>query len=184
MSRDKWQSLTSEEQQLWDQLSPQAKATILGIGHPPPPHTPHQLSLHDISAADYVQLIQTHQQHLSASSAPTASSAPPVPASADSESPSTIDYGPNLLACATQQSTSAHPGDLRRVLGQQARPKPTSSKDIVIDGQRYRGVNTHHIVYDIAQHRASRHGSLVDRGANGGLAGSCLLYTSPSPRDA
>ena len=51
-------------------------------------------------------------------------------------------------------------------------PKTSSSKDIVIDHQRYHGVNAHHIVYDIAKHRASCHGSLVDRGANGGLAGS------------
>ena len=28
------------------------------------------------------------------------------------------------------------------------------------------------VVYDVSNHKASKHGSLVDRGANGGLAGS------------
>ena len=37
MSWDQWQSLSPEEQKHWDMLSPQAKATILGIGKPPPP---------------------------------------------------------------------------------------------------------------------------------------------------
>ena len=73
----------------------------------------------------------------------------------------------------TQQSTSAHPGDLRRALGNNSRPQNSSSdNEIVVNGKRYRSVQVHRIHYHVSQHNAKKTGSLVDRGANGGLAGS------------
>ena len=39
-----------------------------------------------------------------------------------------------------------------------------------------------HITYHFAQANQAKHGSLVDRGANGGLAGSDVRVVSPSPR--
>ena len=46
-------------------------------------------------------------------------------------------------------------------------------------------VNLHnHIVYDVSKHKASKHGSLIDRGANGGLAGSdvWIIQKDVAPR--
>ena len=39
-----------------------------------------------------------------------------------------------------------------------------------------------HITYHVAQAKQANHGSLVDRGANGGLAGSDVRILSTSPR--
>ena len=39
-----------------------------------------------------------------------------------------------------------------------------------------------HITYHFAQANQAKHGSLVNRGANGGLAGSDVRVLSPSPR--
>ena len=82
MRKEQWNSLSIEEQALWDKLSPQSKAVILG--HRQPPHenqqgrfssqnlpgrfTPTsnsrtQANLHNISAADYIAMV--HSQHTS-----------------------------------------------------------------------------------------------------------------------
>ena len=42
--------------------------------------------------------------------------------------------------------------------------------------------NNHHSTYDVAQASQAKHGSLVDRGANGGLAGSDVRILSRSSR--
>ena len=170
MSRDKWQSLSPAEQSCWDQLSAKAKATILGIGTPPPPRTPRQLDLHDISAADYLRIVSTHQSH-------SGTSPPALIRDSITESASTLTTPPvpDLLACATRQTPT--PGDLRRGLGSQ--PPPPNSDEITINGKRYRCISMHErFSYSISNHSASRHGSLVDRGANGGLAGSDVRIIS------
>ena len=46
-----------------------------------------------------------------------------------------------------------------------------------------RSIN-HHFTYHIAQASQAKHGSLVDRGANGGLAGSDVRILSRSSRNA
>ena len=46
-----------------------------------------------------------------------------------------------------------------------------------------RSIN-HHFTYHIAQASQAKHGSLVDRGANGGLAGSDVRIFSRSYRNA
>ena len=108
MSSDKWHSLTPSEQKLWDQLSASAKATILGIGQPPPPRTPRTLDLHDISAADYLHIVNAHSQHSSVTShdnLPTVDvdHTPEPSPKPDPESPSSND---DLLAYATKQTAS------------------------------------------------------------------------------
>ena len=44
-----------------------------------------------------------------------------------------------------------------------------------------RSIN-HHFTYDVAQASQAKYGSLVDRGANGGLAGSDVRILSRSSR--
>ena len=175
MPRDKWQSLTPEEQQHWDMPSPAAKATILGIGKSPPPRIPRQLDLHDISAADYLHIVATHQSHPSPAPTPTASSL------SSEESPADDTATPAaLLACAAK---TAPPGDLRRVLGSRKPPASLPSSDeITINGKTYRCISVHErISYAVSNHKAACHGSLVDRGANGGLAGSDVRIISKDP---
>ena len=188
MSKEKWDSLTPDEQKHWDMLSPQAKATILGIGRPPPPRTPRHLNLTDISAADYLHIIEAHEQHHShGDGIPVITPDVSTPSEPVADSPSADTPGTDLLACATQQSSSAHPGDLRRMLGSNpsGSHRGKTPHEIVVDGKRYRSVNVHSCrSYAVSNHHASKHGSLVDRGANGGLAGNDvrIIHKAADPR--
>ena len=171
MSRDKWQRLSPQEQSLWDQLLPTAKATILGIGQPPPTRTPRQLELHDISAADYLHIIATHQS-VPATSVTVPSGVTPV----TSEPPIPSN---DLVACNTN---TAPPGDLRRVLGSRT-PSSASPDELTINGKKYRCISVHERTsYSVSNHHASCHGSLIDRGANGGLAGSDVRIINKDAR--
>ena len=62
------------------------------------------------------------------------------------------------------------------------KPNTTSPKDdeIVINGKKYWQVQTHRIYYSVSSHKSRRVGSLVDRGANGGIAGDdvCTIEKS------
>jgi len=103
---------------------------------------------------------------------------------------------PSLLAYATKQSLP--PGDLRRVLSSSSKSKahatpsqphpkskttPTSvsfADTVTINGKSYRQINVHERVqYSVSATRSSSSGSLVDRGANGGLAGSDVRIVNP-----
>ena len=112
-------------------LSPQAKATILGIGKPPPPRTPWTIDLHDMSAADYLQFVQAHQQHpLTAPVTATNTITPSV----DSSALVTPDPAPpDLEAHATERPP---PGDLHHVLGnRKPSSSSTSSDEITLNGK-------------------------------------------------
>ena len=64
MTRDQWNSLSTEEKVIWDSFSPQTKATILGFkksSSPTPP--PKKVNLHDISAADYFCMLHSQAPH-------------------------------------------------------------------------------------------------------------------------
>ena len=59
-------------------------------------------------------------------------------------------------------------------------PLSTSAHTVTIDGKTYRHVNIHErMQYNIFAHKASSQGSLVNRGANGGLAGSDVRVIHP-----
>jgi hypothetical protein len=49
--------------------------------------------------------------------------------------------------------------------------KSTDAEIIVVNGKKYRSVNVPAVRYSISAHRSSKSGALVDRGANGGVAG-------------
>ena len=189
MSKEKWNNLSKTEKELWDKFSPQTKAMILGISKPKPTASPYQrnINLHNMSASDYIQLIHMAQQQHSLPSdfgedtSDVTASNNTIPQ--DTVSDNEGDSG-NLLACLTKQ-TPPH-GDLRKVLSSSSSKtsdkksnfpqKHNSSSDngdiIVVNGKRYRSINVLHIRYRVSNVVASKTASLVDRGANGGLAGS------------
>ena len=167
MPRDKWMSLSEQQRLLWDQLDDQAKAVILG----PPSSRPNgngrfdrrqrdnpkrQVNLHDISAYDLLCL-QANLHDLDPDVATIDDGDPGIPDSNqqadDSDRSDTILI--NALK-ATSTSTKLQPGDIRRVMSK-------SSK---------RMINVTHIAYRVSAHKTSSLLSLVDRGANGGLAGN------------
>ena len=63
-----------------------------------------------------------------------------------------------------------------------SKPPAKSTNEITIDGKRYRQINTHKIEYAVSAHRASKTGALVDRGANGGIAGEDVCIISRTGR--
>ena len=193
LSREQWRALSASDRSIWDQLPNASKAIILGTSLAPsasaptpvpaPADPPHRrLNLHDISAADYLDILSIHKLAFNpdngAPAPPTATpdATPAPPTVAAPSAPSSI------LAMATKRTSSgsssrtqaasttgtsssplstASPGDIRRVLG-----------------------NVHRITYKISAHRAHTFGSLVDRGANGGLAGDDvrIVHKSEHPR--
>ena len=201
MTRDQWNSLSAEEKVTWDSFSPQTKATILGYKKPPVNRnsTQQRVNLHDISAADYLCMLHTQSQQPEAaddkSTSSTTSNDEYFDSNTDIEgtsSPPPDNTG--LLAYATKQSLP--PGDLRRVLSttsttktqkKQSRPSSqpsvtstTLANTLTIDGKVYRQVNIHERVsYSVSAAKSSSYGSLVDRGANGGLAGSDVRIVHP-----
>ena len=106
----------------------------------------------------------------------------------DENSGDSSSDGNILLAHATMASKNkSHPGDLRKMLSSPSKSnnnrKPggikaqstnvnnsSISKEVFIDGKRYVQADVH-IIYHISAHNIEKYHSLVDRGANGGIAG-------------
>ncbi len=94
------------------------------------------------------------------------------------------DIDDELIAMVTKHSNrdlpSSHPGDIRKVLGQASNPTSKKGKvqihdqSVSLNGGIYdlRKVSSHLVTYSVS--RASRRtpDSLIDRGANGGIAGT------------
>jgi hypothetical protein len=83
-----------------------------------------------------------------------------------------------LLAVVTKHSIrpkpSSHPGDIRSVLSQPVKAPATSFKDheISVNGHKcLRQVQSHELHCSVSQASRKKKSSLIDRGANGGIAG-------------
>ena len=63
-----------------------------------------------------------------------------------------------------------------------ADPPPPKDEEIVVNGKRYCQVHAHCIFYSVSSHKSQRVGSLVDRGANGGIAGDDVHIIEKSDR--
>ena len=167
MPRDRWFSLSDKDRQLWDQLDDKAKASILGTSVPTttgaPPFDRRQrdnptrrTNLHDLSAYEF---LQAHFHDLNSDQSPLAGDGDvepidsPHPDDHDDDSPARLIHS----AKSKSSATKLLPGDIRRVMSQFSK--------------RQQSVNVAHVVYNVSAHWSSSSRSLVDRGANGGLAG-------------
>ena len=171
MSRDKWRSLSRQEQQNWDTFSNRSKGIILGIMEPSPSTTRYQTNLHDISAADYLMML--HQSNIN-THLYNNNELPDTPQDNNiTELVPQENSNDKLIAFLTNQ----HPGDIRNVLSSE----PTNNETTTSKSQHKRKINST-ITYHISNIVAACNGSLVDRGANGGLAGSdirIICYHEP-----
>ena len=84
-----------------------------------------------------------------------------------------------LLAMVTKHTNrtvpNSHPADVRSVLSQPVKTPKVQIKEeeLIINGHKYvRQVQIHDIQYRVSQASSRKKGSLIDRGANGGIAGS------------
>jgi hypothetical protein len=192
LSKDQWSCLPPEAHTKWDELSPESKHIIMEAkirhSHPRPPR---KANLHDITRADLdnvaaYDFIQAHLHELQMDDTPSTLSEPASNYSSG-HSPNdrtlNVDDSQKLLAHLTK-CTTLPPGDLQRVLSSSINnPKtiiPPPNTDIHINGKTYRQVNTAKTLYVASDHRTVRRGALVDRGANGGIAGDDVLsFMSP-----
>lgn len=163
MSRDRWLSLTDKDRQIWDQLGDSAKATILGIpsgqkskdnnqGFKAKPT--HQVNLHELSAYDFLQAhlhefgdVQDIQDSENAEE------------EAQEQQDGEQDANPDALLINLAKSSSGKlpPGDIRRVMSKTSK--------------RHTSVNVVDVIYHVSATKSGLPLSLIDRGANGGVAG-------------
>ena len=164
MSKERWKSLSIQEQQIWDTLSNQSKATILGISPPSQTNTTH--NLHNISAADYILMlhrIKTNEDYIPTKHVDVSKS--------DTNKLENLNHKTDLLTYLTKQE---YPGDIRNVLSTSKAIKDEDTKQYQGQTDKYdtkRKINSA-ISYNVSNTVSSTKGSLIDRGANGGLAGN------------
>ena len=94
-----------------------------------------------------------------------------------------------LFSHISQRERKFPPRDLRRVLSKtmsHAKNPPSNNIDdeITIDGKKYRKINVHKLTYNVSVHKGLRTGALVDRGANGGIAGEDVRVINKTGRQA
>ena len=184
----KWDQLDDSARRAWTQLPDSAKRVILGLssssaGAPAParpPPAPHpsrpasrQANLHEVSAADFL----AHFSDLSMGS---------DYGTQDLESEPPPSANP-ILANVTKQ-TSMKPGELQRVMSNKLAKTPQNLKkqeakkhELVIDGVTYKACATN-IKYTVKQANLRKDFALVDRGANGGIAGEDVRIITKTTR--
>ncbi len=197
LTSQQWHSLQPDARATWDLLSDEAKAIILGLHKDPGKQ---MANLHNISAYDFIQ-VNMHDLHLERSIEDN-NNTPPDPDDdhGDSGTQAEEDNNTELLAYLSKQKGSTNPGHLANVLSTSkakntkemkfmsmpnADTPPPKNEENVVNGKRYHQVHTHCILYSVSSHKSCKAGSLVDRGANGGIAGDdvCIIEKSDQTVD-
>jgi hypothetical protein len=153
MPIDRWKSISDAAKTTWDTLTDEDKARILALQgqRHDPSHSKIAANIHDA----------THDV-----------------------SPNSVDD--LLIAMVTKHSNrklpTTHPGDVRMVLSQAAKVPKVQVQDQElsingdtyrkVNGDTYRKVNFHEVRYNVSRASHREQSSLIDRGANGGIAGS------------
>jgi hypothetical protein len=176
LKRNQWDRLGTilEAQDIWDSLSAEAKKIILEprLGGPPPPRAPRTENLHDIRAHDYLQA-NLHNLNLG-TDAGTNNAGHVDTKDTDGEQSSVPPRDDQLLAHMTK-GEPLPPTDIQRILSSSLAKKDASPKtEITINGKVYQQAHAHitNTVYHASNHRSNQRDALIDRGANGGIAGA------------
>ena len=152
--KDKYQLLGEDERKIGNQLSDKAKALILGVdgsqpkGDHPNSFNKRNISLHDISAHEFINAYVHEVERQDDVE---------VEDQSNIEAIDTVDNDSILINAAKSSKAKLAPGDIKRVMSK------LSSRSANVA-----------MVYNVSASRttANKEFSLVDRGANGGIAGS------------
>ena len=166
MHRHQWTGMSPKGPKIWDQLSEEDKAVILKKAPTSNSMKPsrssihrkpnsHKVNIHETSVYDFI-MANAHQLDHGEQDADAEDDAPDVEAASPPE-----DEAQMLYAFLASRGNDASPADLRNVLS-------TSSKRAA---DKPRQANMH-LTYSVGKHRADKPGALIDRGANGGVAGA------------
>ena len=163
----RWKSLSPDTQSIWDTIPDSDKALILGAGAPSPLR---RVRLHDIVG----NVLETANASDPFEVTPVAPAEDP----GDTPSPDTLVQAHNSQTTKRSWTkplgSDLPPSDIRKVLSSVERHAPVGTpepQDITIHGKTYRLVNVARSYQISAAVHRSTHASLVDRGANGGVAG-------------
>ena len=156
----RWKALSEEAQGIWDKMEDDDKAKILALSEQ------RKAALHATSSTVSVNMHDVDD----------VCDTPPADLTDDL-----------LLAMIHKHSNRAKPkshhGDVRSVMSQSVKPAPkpaikaakaqVQDDEILFNGHKYvRQVQVHDIQYNVSQASHKNSGSLIDRGANGGIAGN------------
>ena len=165
MHRDQWTGVSPEGQKIWDQLSEEDKPVILKktptSNSMKPPHSFNhwksnscKVNVHETSVYDF--MANAHQLDYGEQDTNAEDDTPDVEVASPPD-----DQAQMLHAFLASRGNDASPADLRNVLS-------TSSKRAA---DKPRQANSH-LTHSVGKHRADKPGALIDRGANGGIAGA------------
>ena len=201
LTADQWHRLPADAQKTWDLLSPEAKAVILQPrstpnsgatkrSYPPrpPPSAPPDRRLAQTHEVDYLMAC-LHDLRGGSSPSDTSSTiddsnSRDIDNAADS---ATTDHEANtndqpILAHMTKKK-SLPPGNIKRLLSPTANGDNKTPREINVNGVIYREANMASVMYNVSNYQtATRKGALVDRGANGGIAGDDVRVIAKTGR--
>jgi hypothetical protein len=193
LTRDQWYCLTEEAKQTWDLLSDEAKAIILrpsthSQSHPPPPKrrvNAHELEhlLSCLSTESLEPPTSTLTSCFHAQSEGSNDQMGQEVTSVPEEQPDNNLDDVALLAHLTKRKTLP-PGNVRRLLSPTAGKKSQgTSKETSQKHQLNREINMAQAIYQVSASAVKQKpGALVDRGANGGVAGADVRVIATTDR--
>ena len=177
--RHVWQQLSADGRSIWDKLSDKDKAALLSAtrqNSSKPGSKPDQRRGPSSSSANtsgkslyalFHEMNQAEDQDVQENGEDTIDD--------DDESvPDASDDAGALLANAAMSTGKFSPGDIRRLMSQKSQDKtPKAAKKSPKD-KRTTSVNVHKLTYRVsaANSHTRLRGALIDRGANGGVAGA------------
>ena len=173
LRRELWNKLSREDQMAWDKLSDFAKWTII-LSLRSNPLQRSSLDQTKPPSSFKANLLETQDPSISADKDDNFEDALESLQEEEDE---------NVLVNSTRLNTPLQPGDIRRVLSKVKQPgNQTVSKDM--PSKRNYNTNMHNVSYTISSNTRLKHDSkaLIDRGANGGLAGDNVRVIAKSDR--
>jgi len=194
-----WYDLSSEGRDLWQSFSEADKAILLSGAAQHGSRASHRPSRPNSQRSPGSNSSNTPSTKFSSYfSELSIEDDDPAPSPADTMAPSasSSDTSDNvLLANVTKQKrtwtqprgSDLPPSDIRKVLSTENTRKAskvdqTNANEIVINGTHYRAVNVARIYSVSSTHRTTASGSLVDRGANGGITGDDVRIINKTMR--
>lgn len=94
------------------------------------------------------------------------------------DGPHDYELPPALHAHLSKRGDVRHPAEPTRMMGNTPPSVTTTPSEITIDGRLYRSINVAVTTYGVSSSRIIRDGALIDRGANGGIAGEDVRVLS------
>ena len=192
LTASQWYNLTPQAQKTWDMLTPEAKSIILQPKPPPDPTSSSskssRLPSRSLNHHDIDHVIACLHDLCGGSQTAADNDTNTMPASNATSVHEVMQNGEEeqpILAHMTKKK-SLPPGNIKRLLsptanGQQKPPKSDQPREINVNGVTYREVNM--VNYNVSAYcTTARKGALVDRGANGGIAGEDVRIIAKTGR--